>query len=340
MLLRKMEPIMTETIKWGILGTGNIAHSLATALQPLDDAEIFAVGSRSQDKATAFGQDYGIAPDRCYGSYEALVADSDVDIVYVSTPHPFHHDNAMLALDHRKAVLVEKPFTLNATEARALVEKANQQGVFLMEAMWTRFFPIVAQVRSWLAEGMIGEIRYFAADFAVYFDFDATHRLFAPDLGGGALLDLGVYPISFASMVMGNQPQEIVSRVNMAQTGVDDTASMVFRYSDGTMANLFTSSRFEGPTEAIIIGSLGTIRVHSKFLHPDRVTLEVRDGTHQTVHIPLEWHGLSYQAMEVMGQMQAGNTQSPLMPWQESVAIMETLDRIRADWGLVYPSEQ
>ncbi len=191
----------TSKLHWGILGTGGIAHAFAADLVHTDTGEIVAVGSRSQEGADRFGEQYGIG--RRHGSYEALAADPDVDAIYVATPHPFHHENTLLALGAGKHVLVEKAFTMNAAQALELVAAARARGLFLMEAMWTRFLPHVVEIRRLLAEGALGRVVTVMADHGQWFAFDPSSRLFAPELGGGALLDLGVYPVSFASMVLG-----------------------------------------------------------------------------------------------------------------------------------------
>ena len=225
-------------IRWGILATGGIAHAFAhdLALQP--DCEIVAVGSRSQASADAFGDEFGV-PHR-HASYQALVRDPDVDAVYVSTPHPGHHDAALLAINAGKAVLVEKPFAMDAAQAREMIDAARERGTFLMEAMWTRFLPHIARIREILAAGTLGDVVYLTAEHGQWFPQDPQFRLFAPELGGGALLDLGIYPVSFASLVLG-APARITAVSNPAFTGVDATTSMIFQYDSAAHAVLTTT---------------------------------------------------------------------------------------------------
>ena len=226
---------MSAPVRWGILATGGIAHAFARDLALLPDAELVAVGSRTQDSADAFGDEFDV-PHR-HGSYQALVEDPDVEAVYVSTPHPGHHDAALIAIAAGKAVLVEKPFAMDAAEAREMVDAARAAGTLLVEAMWTRFLPHVAVVRDWLAQGALGTVVTVTADHGQWFAEDAGFRLFAPELGGGALLDLGVYPVSFASMVLG-APGRIMSMSGPAFTGVDAQTSMLFGYDHAFVAEM------------------------------------------------------------------------------------------------------
>ena len=226
---------MIEPLNWGLIGTGRIAETFAADLRLTDSGRIAAVGSRQMDSANRFADRFDI-PNR-HASYEALVADPGVEVVYVATPHPLHHSGALLALRAGKSVLVEKPFTMNAGEADDLVATARADGLFLMEAMWTRFLPHIAEIRRLLAEGALGEIVMVTADHGQWFPKDRDSRLFAPELGGGALLDLGVYPVSFASMVLG-KPDRIAALIEPTFTGVDGQASMLFGYSNGAQAAL------------------------------------------------------------------------------------------------------
>lgn len=221
---------MTGPVRWGVLGTGHIAAAFVADLRLTDSSEVVAVGSRTEASAAQFAEQFHISHP--YGSYEALAADPDVDVVYVATPHPMHHPNALLALSAGKAVLVEKPFTMNGAEARDLVAVARSSRLFLMEAMWTRFLPHMAELRRVLAGGSVGEIVTVSADHGQWFPRDPAFRLFAPELGGGALLDLGVYPVSFASMILG-PPQRVVVLIETPFTGVDGQTSMFFGYANG-----------------------------------------------------------------------------------------------------------
>jgi predicted dehydrogenase len=314
-------------VRWGILGTGGIARAFAADLTLTDSGVVAAVGSRGQAAADRFGAEFGIA--NRHASYESLVADPDVDVVYVATPHPAHHDNAVLALRAGKHVLVEKPFTMNAAEAREVVEVARETGLFAMEAMWTRHLPHVAVIRDWLAQGRLGSIVTVTADHGQWFAEDPEFRLFAPKLGGGALLDLGVYPVSFASMVLGT-PNRVVSISDRAFTGVDAQTSMLFGYDSGAQAVLTCTLRAKSPTRAAIVGTDARIEVDHAFYAPSTVTLVPKAGAPTRVESVHEGRGLRHQADEVARRLAAGDVESPLMPLDETISIMETMDLVLA----------
>jgi predicted dehydrogenase len=316
---------MTEPLRWGILGTGNIAHTFASDLQFLDEGMVTAVGSRSRSSADAFGDEFGVP--LCFDSYEALVDSDQVDVVYVATPHPMHFANAMLALDSDKPVLVEKAFTMSADEARALVAAARAKNLFLMEAMWTRFLPHMVAVRALISEGALGEIVTVEADHGQWFAPDPTSRLFARELGGGALLDLGVYPVSFASMVLG-PPDRLTALVDPAFSGVDGQASMLFGYASGAHAVLTCTSRARTATRACISGTKARVEIDGDFYAPSAFTLITRDGDEQRYDFPRRGHGLYYQAQEVAKCLGEGRVESDLMPLDESISVMATLERV------------
>ncbi len=317
--------MVDSPIRWGILGTGGIASTFVTDLRLTDSGVAVAVGSRSQGSADRFADEFGIASR--HASYESLVADADVDVIYVAVPHPMHHDNAILALRAGKHVLVEKPFTMNAAEAREIVRVARENGLFAMEAMWTRFLPHVAVIRDWLARGVLGDVVAVTADHGQWFAEDAEFRLFAPELGGGALLDLGVYPVSFASMVLGT-PSRIVSLSEPAFTGVDAQTSMLFGYDSGAQAVLTCTLRAKSPTTAAIVGSDARIEVEGDFYAPTTVTLVPREGDPVRVESVQEGRGLHHQADEVARRLDAGDVESSLMPLDETISIMETMDTV------------
>jgi predicted dehydrogenase len=327
---------MAERVGWGILGTGKIAVKFAEDLQHVPGAVLAAVGSRNAETSESFGRRFRIPHQ--HASYAALVNDPDVDIVYVSTPHALHAENSRLALEAGKHVLCEKPFTLNARQATDLIALARERGLFLMEAMWMRFLPAIVHVRQILAEGTLGDVRMLSADFGLQFAFDPAGRLFAPELGGGALLDLGVYPVSFAHMVFG-RPASIVTLASMGRTGVDEQSGIVLRYPQGQIACLHTSMGVETPTESALTGMRGRLRVHSPFYRTDDLTLQIPGQRDKRLHHRRTGNGLHYQALEVMGCLRQGKKESGTMPLNESLAVMETLDSIRAQWGLRYPGE-
>ena len=324
---------MAQTIRWGILGLGNIAHTFATALQSVPDAELVAVGSRAQEKADAFAEEFG-APRR-HASYEALADDADVDIVYVATPHPQHKACSMLCLEAGKAVLCEKPLTVNAAEAEELVVCARGRGLFLMEAMWTRFFPLMARVRELLAAGAIGEVRMLQADFGFRSGWNPEGRLLNRELGGGALLDVGVYVVALAYMVFGESPVDVQAAAHIGETGVDEQTGMLLHYDGGELALLSCAIRTGTRHEARIIGTEGSIYIPT-FWRATSATLDVRGESSVTVTEPSGYH---YEAAEVMACLHADQRESALIPLEESISIAETLDRVRGLIGLRYPME-
>jgi predicted dehydrogenase len=314
-------------LRWGIVGTGLIANGFAEDLRATDSGRVVAVGSRSRESADRFGDRFDI-PNR-HVSYDALVGDPEVDVVYVATPHPMHHDNALLALEAGKPVLVEKPFTMNAAEARDLVASARSRGLFLMEAMWTRFLPHIAEVNRLLDEGALGELVTVTADHGQWFAKDAGFRLFAPELGGGALLDLGIYPVSFASMVLG-KPDRITALITPAFTGVDGQTSMVFGYASGAQALLNCTLSAATPMRAAIAGTEARIEIEGVFYAPTAFSLIARDGKSTRSEPPHTGGGLHYEADEVARCLREGLLESPLMSLDETIEIMETMDAVMA----------
>lgn len=323
-------------IRWGILGTGRIARTFAEGLAVLPEAELVAVGSRSQTAADAFGDVFHV-PHR-HASYEGLAADPDVDVVYVATPHSLHRDNSLLCLEAGKAVLCEKPFAINAAQAEEVIALARKKRLFLMEAMWTRFLPVLVRVRELLAEDAIGKVRLLNADFGFSATFDPRGRLFNPHLGGGALLDVGVYLVSLASMVFG-PPAHVASMAHLGATGVDEQAAMILGYERGQLAVLSTAIRTATPQEATLVGTEGWMRIHSQWWHPTTLTVTVKGREDQAIRLPFEGNGYHYEAAEVMRCLRAGKLESEVMPLDETLAIVKTMDKIRAQWGLKYPME-
>jgi predicted dehydrogenase len=321
---------MSETppsIRWGILGTGGIAATFTEDLLRMPDQQVAAVGSRSTESAAAFAERYGIP--HAYGDYAELAADGSLDVIYVATPHSGHHAAALLCLRAGRAVLCEKAFTVTAAEAEELVATARARNLFLMEAMWTRFSPGIVRLRELVAEGVIGEVRSVTADFSFSFPYDPTHRLFDPDLGGGALLDLGVYPVSFAWMLLG-EPATVHAVAGLAPNGVDANTGILFGYQNGAVALLHCSLEAEGPVAATVLGTKGRIDVHAPFFRPPALTVRPSGGEPWTYSVELDGHGYTYQAAEVAARLRAGELESPVMPLDETVAIMRTLDTIRA----------
>jgi predicted dehydrogenase len=327
---------VTNTIRWGILGTGWIASEFAQGLAELPDAELAAVGSRTAGSASRFADRFQVP--RRHASYQALAEDPGVDVIYVATPNPLHREHCLLCLDAGKPVLCEKPFALNAGQAGDMVRAAREKKLFLMEAMWSRFFPLMAKVRELVDEGAIGEVQMLVADLCIQFDFDPSDRRYAPDLGGGALLDLGVYPLSLASMLIG-APARITSLAHLGATGVDEQASITLGYDQGQVSTLYASLRADSPVEAILLGTKGQIRIHPWWIRPDAITLSVAGQEDTRLEMPFAGNGYQFEAAEVMACLRAGKLESDLMPLDETLSIMETMDTIRAQWGLRYPGE-
>ena len=328
--------VTSPPIRWGILGTGNIARQFATGLNSAPGAELAAVGSRAAETAESFGEQFDIP--RRYATYEDFTCDPELDVVYVATPHPMHRDNSILCLEAGKAVLCEKSFTVNAAMADDVIAVARERGLFLMEAMWTRFLPAVVKVRQWLREGAIGDVRMVQADFGFRSGLNPEGRLFDPELGGGALLDVGIYAISFASMVLGPHPEAVESTAEIGTTGVDEQSAFLLRYGGGEIAVLSCGVRTSIPVEARIIGTEGRILLHAPFYRGTTVTLTSGENETQ-LDFPLEGNGYNYQAMAVGECLRAGKLESETMPLDETRAIVALMDRIRAQWGLKYPME-
>lgn len=324
-------------IHWGILGTGTIASLFANDLGLLPDAKLVAIGSRAQSRADAFGDRFAV-PHR-HASYEGVVANADVDVVYVATPHVFHAGQAAMALEAGKAVLCEKPLTLNAAEAEALIATARANDAFLMEALWTRFLPVMQDVRRCIDDGEIGPVQMVRADIGAVRDVDSSHRLFNPDLGGGALLDLGVYPLSLAQDLLG-MPDAQTARAVWGETGVDVQCAGVCSYDGGAQTVWHASLRADAGRTCAIAGPNGRLEGARSWWKGAPFTLTRRDGSTQTFARPYEGNGYQFEAAHVMNCLRAGRTESPRMPLADSLALLRQMDALRADWGLVYPSEQ
>ena len=328
---------MPKKVRWGILGPGGIAHKFADALKAIPDAEIVAVGSRDLQRANTFADTFDV-PHR-HGNYVELANNCEVDVVYVATPHPFHKACAMLCLAAGKAVLCEKPFTVDADQAEALIACAREYKRFLMEAMWTRFIPVMVKVREWLAEGVIGEPRMLTADFGNRVPLTAENmkgRLFALELAGGAMLDIGVYTVSLASMVFG-APTQITSLADIGETGVDEQAAVLLSYDAGEIASLSCAITTRTSQDARIFGTKGAIHIPN-FSRATSATLEVFGKDPLQIEIPFTANGFEYQVLEVINCLRAGKLESDVMPLDESLSIIKTMDTVREQWGLKYPT--
>jgi predicted dehydrogenase len=328
---------MTDALRWGILATGGIAHQFAGDLLK-NGFTVQAVGSRSQAGADAFAAEFGIPT--AHPSYESLAADPEVDIIYVATPHPFHEAHAVLALEAGKHVLVEKPLTVNAGEARLLVALAESKNLLLLEAMWTRFLPHMGRIREIIAAGTLGDVRSLIADHTQSLPDDPGHRINSLELGGGALLDLGIYPVSFASALFG-RPETILASATFKDTGADAQVATIFRYPGGQIASLLSASNTKGPNTATILGTEGRIDIDAVWYSP--TTFRVYNSANELLESyetpEIVGRGMHFQAAEAERLVAAGLLTSDLLTVAESVQIMETLDEIRAQIGLVYPGE-
>ena len=324
-----------STFKWGILGPGGIARAFAKDLQLLEGHEVAAVGSRTLSNAQEFAKTFG---GTAYGCYEELVADPTVDAIYVATPHPSHKENVITALNAGKPVLCEKPFAVNAHEAREMVAAAEKNGVALMEAMWARFLPHYADVREIIASGVLGQILTVQADHGQRLADRNIPRLVEPSLAGGALLDLGIYPVSFAHMILGN-PANITASAVLTDKGVDAQTSMIFDYADGAQAILTTTMIEQTPCRAVVAGVNGWLEIDRTFYNPTSMRVVLFDGSVTQYPHTYTGHGLREQAEAFKKLVQSGKTQSEILTWKDTVDIMGTLDAVRSQIGLRYPFE-
>jgi predicted dehydrogenase len=323
-------------IRWGILGTGRIASDFAQALQDTPGAVLAAVASRSLEKAVAFGQEFHI--DTCYGSYQELADNDAVDVIYIATPHPMHAENALMALHAGKAVLCEKSFTINRREAEQVVELARAKGLFLMEAMWSRFMPAIAEVKRIIAAGEIGPVHQLSADFGFFATSDPAHRLHNKELGGGALLDLGIYPLSLAADLLG-PIASVQALAELGPTGADIQSTFMLKHQGGGISMGMCSLRANTPRELTVSGELGYIRMNAPFHHSQSLSIVLADGTTRRVATPYSGNGLTHEAIEVMRCIRAGLIESPRMTHAQTLALMGWLDTMRAQIGLSYPGD-
>jgi len=321
-------------LRWGILAPGGIAHAFTKDLR-IAGLTVAAVGSRRQEAADAFAAEYGIP--RAHGSYASLVADPDVDIVYVASPHSHHREHAILALEAGKHVLVEKPVTLDADEAVAIRDVAADRDLLVMEAMWTRYLPHMVRIREIIASGVLGEIRAVVADHTQSLPTDPEHRLNALALGGGALLDLGIYPVSFAWDVLG--PMTAVRALGrLGETGADTEVAIAATHQGGAVSSLMTSSRAAGPNTAHVIGTRGRIDIDRVWYTPTSFRVTAPDGTLiEEYRSEVPGRGMQYQALYAENLLREGRVDSDLLPFEQSAAIMESLDGIRGQLGVTYP---
>lgn len=327
---------MPSPIRWGILGTGQIARAFATGLNDAPGAELAAVGSRTADSARAFASEFGAA--RHYGDYRSLAADRQIDAIYIATPHTLHAENTIMCLQAGKAVLCEKPFTINHRQAAEVVALARQKNLFLMEAMWTRYLPAIQEAKRLLEQGAIGVPRHVQADFGFAATVGAEHRLRSKELGGGALLDVGIYPLSLAAYLLG-EVVDVHAQATLGDTGVDEQTAFVLRHRSGALSTCMCSIVAQSPIVMTISGSAGVLQINAPFFKSQSLTIVDANGAGRTIELPYLGNGYTHEAIEVGRCLRLGMTESPSMPQDETLALMACMDKIRAQCGVRYPAD-
>lgn len=330
---------MKEIIKWGILGCGQIANKFTESIVAVEGSEIAAVASQTPGKAEAFAKKHGIKT--FYSSYEQLLQDESVEMVYIATTHNFHYQNAKQVLEAGKSLLCEKPFTVNSREMKSLMNLAANKKLFMMEAMWTRFLPVMVQIRKWLHEEIIGEVKLIRAEFGFNCPFDPESRMFNPDLAGGALLDAGIYPLSFANMVMRDKPVEIKAVGEIGQTGVDVNSSYMLRYESGCLALLNSTVNAPVDSRAEIVGTKGKIIIPGLFLGAQNVLIHLLGSEPIEMMLPFEEKtGFQFEIEAAAGSFRKGQMENDIMPLSDTLQLMETIDEIKSQLGLVYGNDK
>ena len=327
---------MSQEFKWGILGTGGIARAFARDLTFLNNHLVAAVGSRTKEKAEEFAIEFPGCT--AHGSYEKLVTNPEIDAIYVATPHPMHLTNTILALKAGKPVLCEKPFSINASQARAMVEASIENNVALLEAMWMRFLPHIHQVRKIITSGVLGDIISVTADHGQRLADQGIARLVEPSLAGGALLDLGIYPVSFAHMVLG-VPEKVQASAVMTDKGVDASTSILFTYASGAQAILTTTMIAQTPCRAVVSGVNGWLEIDRTFYNPTTMRVHLYDGTTTEYPSNYQGHGLREQAIEFANIVSTGKFESEYLTHKHTLEIMDLMDLIRDKIGLKFPGE-
>ncbi len=327
---------MTKKINWGILGAGKIAGKFATDLATLTDANLYAVASRTLAKAEGFAKEYHF--EKAFGNYEEMLTDPELDAVYVATPHVFHCQHTLLCLTHKKAVICEKPFAINTKEVKQMIAKAKETDTFLMDALWTLCLPHILKTKEIVESGQLGKLISVKADFGFVADFNPNSRLFDRDLGGGSLLDIGIYPALLALFLLG-KPKKITAAALMGQTKVDEECAVFLEYEDGQTANLHSTLLARTPIEAYVYCEKGYIHIPPRFHEGVAGITILRYENLAATFIPFDYQvlGYQYEAAEMMRCMREGKLESDLVPHQFSLDLMELLDEIRGQIGLIYP---
>lgn len=320
-------------IRWGILAPGHIARGFTAGLKVLEDAELYAVGSRSLETAKAFANEFGFK--KAYGSYAELADDKDVDVIYIASPHHLHFENTLMCLEKGKAVLCEKPFTINSKQLQILVKKAREKKIFLMEALWTRFLPNIEKTLELINSNHIGKVKMLNADFGFKADYNPQSRLFDPFLGGGSLLDIGIYPVFLSLAVLG-YPDEIQAVASKAPTGVDESMSISLSYKSGALASLHCTFATHTTTDANIYGDKGKIQLKHQWFRPTTLTVTKHNEIAEELNFPAKANGYEYEAEEVMRCLNSGMSESKILGLDFSLQLMELLDTIRYKCNIVY----
>lgn len=324
---------MSKTINWGIIGLGNIAHKFAADLLLADDANLKGVASRDEEKALQFAKKYH--SDRHYTSYEEMAKDAEIDVIYVATPHVFHFEQTMMCLKAGKHVLCEKAFGMNAQEVQMMISEAQKRKLFLMEALWTRFIPITEKLLQLVQQKTIGEIKQIRADFGFMGDQNPDRRIYNKKLGGGSLLDVGIYPVYLSVLLLGS-PLSIQALAEMTSTGVDAFCAMLFDYPQGEKAVLESSIEVKTPTEAYIFGDQGSIKLYPSFHHSEKLSIQIHDQKTEIIELKYKGNGYYHEIMEVHSCLHQGSIESKKMSHAMSLNLILTLDAIREKIGLFY----
>lgn len=331
---------MSKVIRWGILGAGRIARKFASDLKLVSDAQLVAIGSRSMESAEEFAAEFPLQYK--HDSYEALAANENVDVIYIATPHNLHHENTLLCLLHNKAVLCEKPFAMNVHQTKEMIALAKEKNIFLMEALWTKFLPHYNKLQSLLKEKKLGEVRSVLINFGFRPSKPAPARMYDPALGGGTIMDIGIYNVFMAMSVLG-KPDVVEASMTPAATGVDEQCAILFKYKNGALAQLFSTFSSDLATEADISGTEGRIRLTSRFYAPSS-TIEFyadRIDSKEVIEVEKEdGFGYQYEARHVTECLQKGLTESPVVKFEDTIELMEMLDKIRSIAGVRYATDK
>jgi len=323
-----------KKIKWCILGTGGISRKFAEALKAVDNSELYAVGSRTRENAESFAREFNVR--KAYGNYENAAEDPDVDVIYIGTPHTLHCENTLMCLDKGKNVLCEKPLSINGNEVRKMIAKAKEKNLFFMEALWTRFLPNIIKAKELIDSNEIGKIKFLNSCFSVKSSYEPGHRQFNRELGGGSLLDIGIYNVFLTLLLLG-KPMDFVAMAGIGNTEVDNTCSFIFKYDDDTLAVMYSSFVAQSNSIAEIHGETGKILLPHMFHCPNDIVLTRPDGEEKIIHFEFKSNGYNFEAEEVVKCLQTGKIQSDLMSWNDSLELIDMLDSIRKKCGIVYP---